>query len=295
MKWPESVPYTMPINMRPYVDMHVHSTASDGTFTPTALVEYAEQLGLYAFVLSDHDTVSGLPEAMQAAVGKEVRVIPGIELSASYHGADIQILGININYENPAFLAKLTDFQKSRQLRNEKMMQKFADIGLPVSEDAKNRYFKDSSVTRAHFARYLLEIGIVATKDEAFDKYLRKGCPCYVPREMITPFDALEFIRLAGGHAVLAHPMFYNHLNHEELDSLVAALKDAGLRGIETIYSTNTPAEESFTRALAKKYDLKITGGSDFHGSNKPDIDLMVGRGNLRIPRELLEDLITLP
>lgn len=274
--------------MRDFVDMHVHSTASDGSDSPSRLVELADSLGLYAFVLSDHDTVAGVDEALQAARGKGVKVIPGIELSSSYRGGDVHILGINIDHKNPDFVRELVVFQKSRELRNEKMMAKLAECGFPISEEAKKRIFKDSSVTRAHFARYLMEIGAARTITEAFDRYLRKGCPCYVPREMITPAKALEFIRLAGGQAVLAHPMLYRHLSREELEALILRMKDEGLVGIETFYSTNTPEEEAYTRHLAEKYGLLMTGGSDYHGTVKPDIALMTGRGNLRVPKELL-------
>lgn len=281
--------------MREYVDMHVHSTASDGSYTPEELADYAEQKQAYAIVVSDHDTVAGIAPAKEraASCGYGVRIISGIEFSTAWHKGDIHVLGIGIDETNPEFLRELHIFQESRTRRNEKMMARMAECGFPVSEEAKKRYFQDSSVTRAHFARFLMESGAVETVSEAFAKYLNPGCPCYVPREKITPFDALKFIRLAHGHAVLAHPMLYFHLTRDELDGLVGEMAAQGMEGIETFYSTNTPEEEAFTKSLAEKYHLKMTGGSDFHGIVKPDIDLMTGRGNLRVEKKYLLDLCT--
>lgn len=271
------------------IDLHVHSNASDGSFTPSELVDYFESKHAFAFALTDHDTVAGIPEVLRAAEGRQVKVIPGIEISTGYHGGDVHILGLDINWEKPSFRRFTDKLQEARITRNKRMIAKMADFGFDVSEDKIAAYFGDTSITRAHFARYLYDKGYVKSLTEAFDKYLRRGCPCYVAKEEITIYEAMEIIKEGEGIPVLAHPMLYRFLSSEELDALVADLKQHGLIGIETIYSENSPEDELHTRRLAQKYGLSITGGSDFHGKNKPSIDILAGKGNLVIPKELLD------
>lgn len=271
-----------------YIDLHVHSSASDGTMSPTEVVHYAIEKGLYAFALTDHDTVDGLKEAYTAvaASNHRVKLIPGIEISSTYNDGDLHILGLGIDYKDTEFLKGITKCRNSRDIRNKKIIMKLNECGVPVTEETINLRYGDVSITRAHYARYLMDKGYVKSIKEAFDKYLKAGAPCYVPREYITPQAAIKLILDAGGQPVLAHPILY-HLMQQELDSLVAQLKSLGLMGIEAIYSTYTNEQENFVKSLAKKHSLFITGGSDFHGTNKSDIDLMVGRGNLRVPKEI--------
>lgn len=274
-----------------YIDLHVHSTASDGTFTPSQLAEYAKEKNLYAFALTDHDTVDGVEEAVRAA-GDSVKVIPGIEISADYNGTDIHILGLNIDCGNKEFLEQINKCKQLRTERNKKMIQKMNALGFPITEEIVNkRYGKDSSITRAHFARYLLDEGFVKTKEEAFEKYLNKGGPCYVSRVQMKPERAIEIILKAGGHPVLAHPLLYK-FNKERVISLVNYLKGLGLQGIEAVYSRNSREDDEFLAGLAESFGIFVTGGSDFHGSNKPDIDLGVGTGNLAISRDLLNNIL---
>lgn len=274
-----------------YIDLHSHSTVSDGTFTPSQLAEYAKEKKLYAFALTDHDTVDGIEEALSAA-GDSIKVIPGIEISADYNGTDIHILGLNIDYRNDEFLAQINECKRLRTERNKKMIQKMNDLGFPITEEIViKRYGKDSSITRAHFARYLLDEGFVETKEEAFNKYLNKGGPCYVSRVQMKPERAIEIILKAGGHPVLAHPLLYK-LDKEGVIKLIDYLKGFGLEGIEAIYSRNSREDDLFLSELAKSFGLYITGGSDFHGSNKPDIDLGVGTGNLAISKDLLNNIL---
>ena len=274
------------------IDLHVHSNASDGSYTPSELVDYFESKHAFAFALTDHDTVAGIPEAMHAAEGKQVKVIPGIEISTGYHGGDVHILGLNIDWKEPSFRCFIDKLQESRIIRNKKMIAKMADYGFDISEEKVTAYFGETSITRAHFARYLYDNGYVSTLSEAFDQYLRKGRPCYVSKEEITIYEAMNIIKHGKGIPVLAHPMLYHFLSAEELDALVFDLKQHGLIGIESIYSENSPEDELHTRMLAEKYDLCITGGSDFHGKNKPTIDILTGKGNLMIPKDLLDLLL---
>lgn len=278
-----------------YIDLHVHSTASDGSYTPSELVRYATEKGLIAFALTDHDTTAGIDDALNEASlinsFSTIKVIPGIELSAEYKGKDIHILGLNIDYHNKEFQERIEYFRNIRANRNVKMIELLNKQGFKITEEQLKERFKDAVITRAHFAIMLVECGYVKDKDIAFKKYLNPGCPCYVPRTRINVIDAISLIHLANGKAVLAHPLLY-HLSEAELDSLVALLKENGLQGIEAIYSSNKWNDESRMKQLAKKYDLFITGGSDFHGLAKPTLDLGVGYGDLKVPEELLSNIL---
>ena len=301
------------------VDLHVHSTCSDGTYTPEELVDYAREKGLRAFALTDHDTVNGLDRAIRyaeslrqaqtasdspapgeaaasassldAAPALQVpEVIPGIELSTEYQGKDIHMVGLFIDYHQPDFAHYLEDFIRSRENRNEKMCALLREHGVEITYEALLAEFPGAVITRAHFARYLLSHGYIQSMKEAFDRYVGDHCPCFVPREKVTPAQAVELILGAGGVPVLAHPILY-HMSDERLENLVAELKSIGLIGIEAIYSTYNNAEERQIRGLAAKYGLKISGGSDFHGANKPKIDLGIGWGKLYVPDDVLENL----
>lgn len=274
-----------------YIDLHVHSNVSDGSFTPTELVEEAVRCNLAAFALTDHDTVAGVSEAVLAAKGTGIEIIPGAEISAGYKKKDIHILGLLLRPDDEKLQATLEQAIKERDLRNEKMADNLAKGGLDIDIDRLRATFPPETVlTRAHFARYLAETGQVKSINAAFDHYLNADGPYYVPRKYITPEDAICLIKDAGGIPVLAHPLIY-HLPEEELDALIYRLKNAGLAGLEVFYSSNTGFDEGIVRRYANKYDLLMTGGSDFHGSNKPHISLGSGKGNLKIPYSILEHL----
>lgn len=278
------------------VDLHVHSTCSDGTFTPEELVDYAIKKGLTAFALTDHDTVSGLDRAINYAYSLRhtpvqiPEVVPGIELSTEYQGKDIHMVGLFIDYHQPDFARYLEDFIHSRENRNKKMCALLREHGIDITYEALLAEFPGAVITRAHFARFLLSHGYIQSLKEAFDRYVGDRCPCFVPREKVTPAQAVELILGAGGVPVLAHPILY-HMSDDRLEALVAELKSIGLVGIEAIYSTYNTAEERQIRGLASKYGLKISGGSDFHGANKPKIDLGTGWGKLYVLDEVLEKL----
>lgn len=272
------------------VDLHVHSNKSDGSFSPEELVAYAIEKGLSAIALSDHDTTEGIEAAINAARGTGLEVIPAIEFSTEYEGKDIHILGLYIDYNGKEFKKYLKDFQASRNLRNRKMCKKLTEHGVPITYEEMCDYFPGSVLTRAHYAKYLWEKGFVKSMSEAFDRYVGDHAPCFLPREKVTPMQAVKLILTAGGVPVLAHPVLY-HLSSERLDKLVAQLKEAGLIGIEAIYSTYSSSEERQMRKLADKYGLLISGGSDFHGTTKPNLDLGCGYGKLCIPYDILENI----
>lgn len=276
--------------MEKFIDLHVHSTASDGTLTPSRLVSLAEEKKLKAFALTDHDTITGLEEALLAAKTSSVEVIPGIELSTTWLGRDVHIVGLDIDYSNYYFQEALSRFQDSREVRNEKIMSLLQKEGISITRDSMAEAFPESVWTRAHFARYLLEHKYVGSINEAFDRYLGDHAKCYVPREKVTPFQAISLIHEGGGIAVFAHPILCR-LDKDRLESLAAQMKQAGLDGIEAYYSTYRPADEQTVIQIAKRQGLALSGGSDFHGSNKPQIQLGTGKGNLKIPYQIWENL----
>lgn len=283
------------------VDLHVHSNKSDGTFSPRELVDYAIEKGLSAFALTDHDTASGIKEAMDYAASLRQsasthnkqsipEVIPGIELSTEYEGRDIHIVGLYIDYKNPAFLDKLQTFVNSRTTRNYRMCELLREAGIDISYEQLQEANPDAVITRAHYARYMFDHGHVNSLAEAFDRYIGDHAPCFVPREKVTPAQGIHFILEAKGIPVLAHPLLYR-MGKARLEALVAQLKIAGLLALECVYSTYNTSEERQMRTMAAKYHLLPSGGSDFHGSNKPGLDLAVGYGKLFIPVEILDNL----
>lgn len=276
--------------MEKFIDLHVHSTISDGTFTPEELVSYALKKGLAAFALTDHDTTDGLLAAQKAAKSTGLEVVCGIELSTTWQNRDVHIIGLDIDCSNTSFQKILQEFQDSRELRNDKVLALLQKENISITRKEMEKSFPDSIWTRAHFARFLLEHHYVGSIKEAFDRYLGDHARCYVPREKVTPIQAIALIHQGGGKAIFAHPLLCR-FSKERLESLLDVLEKAGLDGMETMYSTYTPSEQQRMTKLARRYGLKGSGGSDFHGANKPHIDLGCGQGNLQIPYSVLEEL----
>lgn len=272
------------------VDLHVHSNASDGSLSPTQVVNLAEEARLTAIALTDHDTVSGIDEALRAAEPLGVTVIPGVELSCIYMEKEIHILGLFIDHRNPDLLSFLSGASKKRAERNEAMLEAFRKDGFLITMDDLLCGNPHTIITRAHFARALLKRGYVSSVDQAFRKYLNPECPYYRKREIITPEEAIRAIRSAGGFPVLAHPCLYK-LGWEKTAELIVYLKSLGMRGLECFHSSNNMDESAKLRKLAVKYGLAPTGGSDFHGAAKPDIRIGCGRGGLRVPALYLDDI----
>lgn len=276
------------------IDLHVHSNHSDGTLSPEDLVALALQSEVSAFALTDHDTVSGIAKAKEAAdcstgSGLPITVISGTEISAAYKNRDIHILGLFIDETDSVLLQALEDAVRARDLRNEQMAERFRALDIPLTLEDLRRSNPDTVITRAHFAKYLIEHGHVKTSEEAFKRYLNYDAPCFVPREYMQPERAISLILHAGGIPVLAHPLLYK-LPPAELEALIKRLKDAGLAGLEVYYSSNTGFDEQICYSLANRFELLMTGGTDFHGANKPNLYLGTGRNhNLNIPEALLE------
>ncbi len=273
-----------------FVDLHVHSSRSDGTYTPSELVDYAVEKGLSAIALTDHDTVDGIDEILEYAKDKPIEVIPGIEYSTEYKERDVHIVGLFIDHKSPVFLKYLEKFKQSRTDRNHKLCANLQKAGIDITYEALLEAFPNAVITRAHYAAYLLDKGYVKSRNEAFDRYLGDHTPYFVHREKVTPEEVIEVTLKSGGIPILAHPTLYR-LGNEQLDILVSRLKASGLMGIETLYSTYTPGDERSIKALADKYNLLHSGGSDFHGDNKPGLDLGTGYGKLYIDTEILEKM----
>ena len=273
-----------------YIDLHIHSTASDGSLTPTEVVKEAEELGLAAIALTDHDTVAGIDEACAAASGLTLTVVPGIELSCIYQEKEIHMLGLFIDHKNEELLQFLQEAARKRRERNETMLAAFQKDNFQISMEDLTMGNPKTTVTRAHFARALLKKGYVSSVDQAFKKYLGPDCPYYRKRESITPEEAIQAIRNADGFAVLAHPCQYK-LGWAKTEELISHLKARGLGGLECFHSSNNQEESGKLRRLAVKYRLVPTGGSDFHGAAKPDIRIGSGRGGLRVPALYLDEI----
>ena len=272
------------------VDLHVHSTESDGTLTPEDLVAEAKKAGLAAFALTDHDTCQGVGKAMPLAASAGIELIPGIELSTDYHGKEVHIVGLYIDIENEQLLKKTAEYRKCRSERNALMVEALQKEGLSITMEELVAENPDCVITRANIARLLYEHGQIKSDREAFDRYIGDHCKCYVGRLKVASTDAVRLIKEAGGTAILAHPLLYG-LSNTNLQKMIDELKPVGLDGLEAIYSTYTTGEEQQMKRLARENGLLISGGSDFHGSNKPDIALGRGRGHLYIPYSVLETI----
>lgn len=271
-----------------FIDLHVHSTASDGSFSPAEVAAAAEEKGLSAIALTDHDTTDGVDEALAAAENMEVEVIPGIEISCVYEGKEIHILGLCLDHKNKELLDFLKTTRQKRDSRNTEMLRAFQDGGFPLTWDDLLDGVPGTVVTRAHFARALLKKGCVSSVDQAFKKYLSPGCPYYRKKEDVTPKQAMEILRTARAFPALAHPCQYK-FGWEKTEELIVYLKSLGMLGLECFHSSNNQAESARLRALADRHGLCVTGGSDFHGAAKPDISIGTGRGNLRVPAFYLD------
>lgn len=271
------------------IDLHVHSTASDGTLTPSELIFHAKENGLLAIALTDHDTVQGVEECMCAGKEAGLRVVPGIELAGEYNLQEIHILGYNIDITSSLLNDKLKYLIQSRNNRNYKILEKLNTLGFHITyDDLLTGSDSETVVTRSHFARALTQKGYTRSNKEAFDLYLAPGKPAYVKRERFTPEECIFLIHQAGGIASLAHPTLYG-LNHTAMKNLIKELAKLGLDAIESYYSTYTEADTACFLQLCKNLNLIPTGGSDFHGTNKPDIKIGTGYGHTIVPTYLLD------
>ena len=269
------------------IDLHSHSLYSDGSDTPEKLVDKALQVGLSALALTDHDTVRGVKHAAAAAEGTDLEIIPGVELSTFYKRGEVHIVGLFVDCNNKGFLEELGQICFIREERNRKMCARLNIMGVDIDYDNLIEIYGSKTITRSHIADYMLNKGIIKERREAFDKYIGSGCPAHIRWEKITAEHGIELIKSAGGVPILAHPVAYK-LTDAELEELLIHLKKHGLEGMEVFYSTNSKSFTDKSLHLARKHDLIISGGSDYHGRTKPLISLGTGLGGLKVSDSLL-------
>jgi len=272
------------------VDLHTHTTASDGSLTPRELVHLARETGLAAVAITDHDTVDGVEEAL--ATGRELGfdVAPGVELSTDFRGRTIHVLGYLLDHRHPFLLDRLAWARQQRNERNGRMIARFQELGIDITLAEVMAKAGGQVIGRPHFAAVLVEKGVVADMNEAFDVYLKRDGKAYLPKIRFQHEEALAMIRRAGGLPVLAHPMLIRW-TPLELDDAIGELQEKGLVGVETLYTQHNPAQVLILLDIAKRRGLLTTGGSDFHGNNKHNVALGRGAGDLAVPAAWLAAL----
>ena len=269
-------------------DLHMHTVHSDGTLTPTALVELAKKQGLSCIALTDHDTLSGVEEAQNAGSRIGVEVIAGVEISAICEPGTMHILGYFIDPKSKQLQEKLEEIQEARRQRNPMIIEKLQALGIDITLAEVERESGGDQVGRPHFAKVLIQKGHVKNFDEAFDRYLAKGCPAYVDKRKFTSRDSIRMIEEAGGIASLAHPKTLK-LNSKEFEQKLDELKSEGLKGLE-VYSSCQNKEESLRfKKTADRLGLFVTGGSDFHGANRPQVQLGWMGDGASIPYDMID------
>lgn len=273
------------------VDLHTHSNASDGTMKPGELVRLAKERGLKAIALTDHDTIDGLAEAVAAGRQWGVEVIPGLEISARHPGGSMHIVGLFLDYEDALLSRRLAVLKEARKDRNPRIIAKLNALGIPLKMAQVERFSGRGQMGRPHIARALYEAGFVRSIQEAFDIYLGNEGKAYVSKFRFPPEEAIEMIREAHGVPVLSHPFTLGLPSPEALRERLQELAGLGLAGIEVFYPEHSPEQEALYLALARELGLLVTGGSDFHGDNKPEV--VLGRINCqkKLTYELVEAL----
>jgi Predicted metal-dependent phosphoesterases (PHP family) len=273
--------------MHQRIDLHTHSTASDGTFTPTELMRAAKEAGLSAIALTDHDTFDGLPEAREEAQKLELELVPGCELSLDYAGLPTHLLALFVDERPGRVVGELTRVRRARVERNATMLEKLKEVGVHLRREDVERH-ASGVVGRPHMAQAMVEAGVVRSFEEAFTRFLGAGGLAYVPKAKLTPTEAIRAIHADGGLAVLAHPYLLSQ-QPRQIESILTDLAGLGLDGVEVYYTEHSDKYTALISGLARNLGLLESGGSDFHGAVKPGVALGRGRGGLFVRGELLQ------
>jgi len=278
------------------IDLHIHSTASDGSFTPAEILSHAQQLDLAAISITDHDTVAGSKQALEIGIPASIGFLTGVEISAapppSYpKPGSFHILGYGIQLNDPVLNETLETLQTARKNRNPAILTCLNELGFQVTLADVQAEVGDGQLGRPHIARCMVKKGFVDSIDDAFDRYLGTGKPAYVDKYRVDCTRALDIILEAGGIPVLAHPGLLKIDHTQHLEDLIIELKKMGLKGIEVFYPEHSPDQNRLFMDLASQYDLLITGGTDFHGSIHPEIQMGSGKGDLFVPYQIYEKL----
>lgn len=250
------------MTLRQQADLHVHTTASDGTLTPEQVVEEAARIGLAAVGIADHDTVAGVGPALKAGHEFGVIVVPAVEINTDHGKHEIHILGYYIDFEAALLNTHLNRLRVERAERARRMVERLSELGVKISLERVREIASEGAVGRPHVARAIKEAGYVSSMNAAFSKYLIRGAPAYIPRHKLTPPQAIDIILEAGGAPVLAHPGIHSH------DDLIPELVEAGIKGLEVFHTEHSPVQAEHYLRIAERYHLIPTGGSDSHGPN---------------------------
>ncbi|MGW8324952.1 MAG: PHP domain-containing protein [Desulfobacterales bacterium] len=280
------------------IDLHIHSTASDGTLTPQEILTQAQNLQLGAIAITDHDTLDGSKNALSIGIPSSVKFLTGVEISSepppSFSSAgSFHILGYAVDVDHPQLNHTLSMLRDSRKHRNPQILKLLSRFGIEITLDEVRNLAGNSQLGRPHIAQLMVKKGYVPSIDAAFDEYLGNGKPAYVDRFRFECEDTIKAILNAGGIPVLAHPLLLGIKENDILEDMIAVLTEMGLKGIEVYYPEHTKNLIEYYSRLASHYNLLMTGGTDFHGDIKPEIKMGIGKGNFFVPYELYEKLIS--
>ena len=273
------------------IDLHTHTVFSDGTDLPCQLLKQAKAMGLAAIAVTDHDTCEGLAAAEASGQAEGVQVIRGCELSSMTERGEMHILGYWLPYRSAPLEDLLSRLRAQRNVRNERMVEKLCSLGCRLSMEEVQNLAGQGTCGRPHMARALLAHGYVRSLSEAFERYLASGRPAYVPKEVLSPDEVIQSLVRAGATVSLAHPLLHGY-PESWLFATIKRLRDLGLDALEAWHSEHKPSDVHLCQAWAQALGLDLTGGSDYHGSNKPNVHLGTGRGNLQLSTAILEKLL---
>lgn len=279
------------------IDLHIHSTASDGTLSPAEIVALALRIGLGAISITDHDSIAGAREVLLGGIPDTLGFLTGVEISAEPPpfypgGGSIHVLGYGLRLDDPELNRALEKLQDSRRQRNPEIVARLNKLGFPIRVEEIEKEAVDGQPGRPHIAKLLVKKGYVKSIDEAFDRYLGKGKPAYVDKVRIESIHAIELINAAGGIPVLAHPCLLELEGVDQLDDLLQEMMSMGLKGLEVYYPQHSREQTHQYVDLARRHDLLMTGGTDFHGDIQPEIQMGIGQGEFQVPYALYEKLI---